>query len=432
MKKFTLVTFLLATLIPSLPVQAQELPDFVVRAVAEVSVYNSKPFEDENKVKQGSGVFVDHGGCLYTNSHVVLNLDIDEVYEHIIISVTEDRDRPPVFLVEGELIYVDQELDLAYVCPKFETDIFTHFFERKKVDNFKSIPFGTEVWIMGHPDAGLETITISPGHIVGFVDEPDTSDWFGVPDLDPKLLRLYKADALSGPGVSGGLLVDKDLQLLGIPFAGSFNAGAFIFALSEGVYLEFDKRLRAYQYLHNLVPSDCVFDLESDYYYRSGVAHYDDQCELPYDELMEREVKSTWTAFCGTEISSQRLVPAVRRSKQLGDLGQWSDNMLLICPGDEEVVDVELVAGDFAYGHSRLASLEEEQALAKSLKAEIDADYPNLQIDAADWSTIVNSYIYGGYPVQAINRTIELGGKTVHPTIPFSSWQNSDDYQNNI
>lgn len=447
-KQIALLTILSLALsfLPAQTTQAQELPDFVVKAVAQVSTYESEPYTNETRTKQGSGVFVDHGGCLYTNSHVVLNLDTDEVEPHIVISVTEDRGKKPEFLVQGEVIYVDQELDLAYVCPMFETDLFTHFFERKKESNYKQTPFGQEVWIMGYPGAGEGTITISPGHIVGFIDGPDTSRWVGVPDLNPDELKLYKTDALAGPGVSGGLLVDQDLQLVGIPFAGSFIPGAFVFVLSEEVYVEFERRLQVHLHAEGLVPSDCVYDRQSDYYIKAGERYYDNQCELAFDEFMEREVKQTWAAFCGDEISQQRLVPAIRRSKELGDLAKWSDNLALICGTPENIVVLEpeevleeqmeevldgstLPAGNFAYGKARLRSLDQEQYLAQQLKVQIDREFPALQIHEDDWNTIVNSYVYGGYSLHDINKAITLGGVVVHPSIPFSSWQYSIDYQ---
>lgn len=419
-------------------VQAQELPDFVIKAVAEVSVYKDIPFTvEENKVKQGSGVFVDHGGCLFTNSHVVLNLETDEVYPHIVVRVSENRAKPPIYIFEGELIYVQQELDLAYVCPKEKTTIFTHFFERFNEPIYDEVPFGKEIWILGYPAAGESTITVAPGHVVGFLDQPDLSKWYGIPDLNESRLRLYKTDGLSGPGVSGGVLIDENLRLMGVPFAGTTIPGAFIFSLSEEVYQQFQTELRNELHASGRVPLDCVFDAKSEYYYQSGVAFYDEQCSFTLDEAMEQEVKQTYRAFCGEEISIQRLIPAVRRSKQLGDLSKWSDNLEAICPkeqtiiGDKALEDRELSAGDFAYGKARLSSLEQEQALAESLKSEIDKNFPQLQIHANDWSTVVNSYIYGGYSITDINRAIELGGKTVHPTIPFQLWQGSADYQLN-
>jgi len=44
----------------------------------------------------------------------------------------------------------------------------------------------------------------------------------------------------------------------------------------------------------------------------------------------------------------------------------------------------------------------------------------------------VNAYVYGGYPLPAIKQSVKFGGKTVHPTIPWSLWKDSQDYKNYI
>ncbi|MFA6304171.1 MAG: fibronectin type III domain-containing protein [Patescibacteria group bacterium] len=91
------------------------------------------------------------------------------------------------------------------------------------------------------------------------------------------------------------------------------------------------------------------------------------------------------------------------------------------------------VAGTFAYGQARLKNLSEERRLAEELKNKLD-QYFNSQIPKSTqhWYILVNSYIYGGYPVEAIAKAIKFSGKTVHPAIPWSAWQNNDDYKNYI
>ena len=41
---------------------------------------------------------------------------------------------------------------------------------------------------------------------------------------------------------------------------------------------------------------------------------------------------------------------------------------------------------------------------------------------------LVNAYVYGDYPVEAIIMYIKLDGETVHPEISWHSWKNSPDY----
>jgi len=49
-----------------------------------------------------------------------------------------------------------------------------------------------------------------------------------------------------------------------------------------------------------------------------------------------------------------------------------------------------------------------------------------------NWYLLVNAYTYGGYTKEAIVAAVKHGGKTVHPTISFSAWQNSRDYKDYI
>lgn len=88
---------------------------------------------------------------------------------------------------------------------------------------------------------------------------------------------------------------------------------------------------------------------------------------------------------------------------------------------------------NFAYGQPRLKSLAAEQQLAQELRQQLE-QYFKKQIPKStqSWYSLVNAYIYGGYPIEAIAQAIKWGGKTVHPIIPWNAWQNTPDYQNYI
>lgn len=78
--------------------------------------------------------------------------------------------------------------------------------------------------------------------------------------------------------------------------------------------------------------------------------------------------------------------------------------------------------------------LKSEQQLAGQLSTFIKNFYNNRvpRISTGNWFTLIKSYVYGGYPLQAITQAIKFGGRTVHPTIPYSVWKNTSDYQNYI
>lgn len=88
--------------------------------------------------------------------------------------------------------------------------------------------------------------------------------------------------------------------------------------------------------------------------------------------------------------------------------------------------------GTFAYGKARIAN-EVEQARARELKVALEKELGRpLNISIDHWYTVVNSYIYGEYPVHAIAQALKYGGKTVHPSIGWQAWKNTADYQNYI
>ena len=96
----------------------------------------------------------------------------------------------------------------------------------------------------------------------------------------------------------------------------------------------------------------------------------------------------------------------------------------------DEIKADEIKEKIFAYNKPRLKSLAQEQNRAKNLKQELEKYYSKgkIPVHKKHWHTIVNSYIYGNYPIQAIIQAIKYGGKTVHPNIPFSAWQRAEDY----
>lgn len=101
----------------------------------------------------------------------------------------------------------------------------------------------------------------------------------------------------------------------------------------------------------------------------------------------------------------------------------------------QETMDKEWVNGQrvFAYGQARI-SLEEEATRAQELRDALNSNYnfSSLQIQDKDWAYLVNGYIYGGYPVDAIARAILYGGRTVHENIPWEYWKETQDYKNTI
>jgi hypothetical protein len=85
------------------------------------------------------------------------------------------------------------------------------------------------------------------------------------------------------------------------------------------------------------------------------------------------------------------------------------------------------------YDKNRLFPNEEE-AKARELKTNLEKYFGQglIPVSASNWPTLVNSYIYGEYPIQAIVQAIRFGGKTVHPSIPYYLWKETKVYNEYI
>ena len=62
----------------------------------------------------------------------------------------------------------------------------------------------------------------------------------------------------------------------------------------------------------------------------------DRACTSPRDLNMEYEVKNVYKSFCSVDISQDRMMEAIRRSQQLGDLSAWSDSVIARCGTPEQ------------------------------------------------------------------------------------------------
>jgi len=68
----------------------------------------------------------------------------------------------------------------------------------------------------------------------------------------------------------------------------------------------------------------------------------------------------------------------------------------------------------------------------RELRNYVNRRLGSVQVSAQNWRTLSDAYIYGGYPAEAIVQAIRFGGQTVHPTISWSQWRNSNQYQSYI
>ncbi len=166
----------------------------------------------------GSGSIVSPDGLILTNAHVVLpdqGISVDQ----LVISTLSAQDRPPEASYIAQVVQADSALDLAVL--RIVTDIHGSKLDPKDI----SLPFirmgdsnnlnlGDSLTILGFPGIGGETITLTRGEVSGFSAEDPYGD-----------RAFIKTSAAISGGNSGGMAVDTEGRLVGIPTrAGSGNS----------------------------------------------------------------------------------------------------------------------------------------------------------------------------------------------------------------
>lgn len=155
----------------------------------------------------GSGTILDSDGTVLTNSHVIAQSQLCP-HDTIGVAILDLPELPPQLLFEADLLVDDPALDLAViriartrdgagVVPDFPT---------VEIGDSDTIELGDELRVIGYPAVGGETITFTEGTVSGFVATPGVGE-----------RSWLKTDATISGGNSGGLAVDADGQIVGIP-----------------------------------------------------------------------------------------------------------------------------------------------------------------------------------------------------------------------
>lgn len=183
----------------------------LAHAVVQIQALDSR----DQAVWTGSGTFISADGVILTNGHVVD--DRNNEYKRLGVGITNAADEPPDLKYVAEIQAVDYALDLAVI--KVTTDLngqkVTEQFPFIQVGDSQTVDIGDEVRILGYPGIGGDTITFTNGVVSGFTADRAVGG-----------RAWIKTDATIAGGNSGGLAVDKNNKLIGVPtVVGSGSGG---------------------------------------------------------------------------------------------------------------------------------------------------------------------------------------------------------------
>ena len=169
---------------------------------------------DDEAVWWGSGTIITEDGLILTNAHVIDNR-FDE-YEELGIAITDETDAPPDLQFHGEVLAVDYSLDLAVVQITEEIDggAVLEEFPFIPIGDSDDVEIGDELRILGYPGIGGQTITFTDGAVSGFTAERSVGS-----------RAWIKTDATIAGGNSGGLAINADGEIIGVPTVVGSGAG---------------------------------------------------------------------------------------------------------------------------------------------------------------------------------------------------------------
>jgi S1-C subfamily serine protease len=166
----------------------------------------------------GSGTIISANGLILTNAHVAI--PNEPIVKYLGIALTVKSDQPPQPAYLAEVAAVDESLDLAVLRVKY--DLNRNLVDPEDLDlphvrlgDSDAIEVGDELNIFGYPGIGGETITFTQGVVSGF-------------SLDASIdgRAWIKTDTTIAGGNSGGMAVDEEGMLVGVPTRAGAGSGS--------------------------------------------------------------------------------------------------------------------------------------------------------------------------------------------------------------
>lgn len=215
MKRILLIALAWTLLVSVLPVSAQnlsrEITDHCVHSAVKIVMLN----DSGRGGSTGSGSMIDARGYVLTNFHVVGHMHpetgvpgtLHNQQNRVLLATVESARQAARPRWVGTVVRADAQLDLALIRIVSDTDgnrIQGAPFETISMASTEDLRPGSKVWAFGYP-LGVRTINVTEGSIAGFqMNARDEVAWL-------------RSDAEFNPGNSGGMLVDEQGRLVGVP-----------------------------------------------------------------------------------------------------------------------------------------------------------------------------------------------------------------------
>lgn len=202
----------LAALLLPMRVRAVER-EAIDRAIASVVWIAMPAGADATSV--GTGTVLSADGYILTNWHIVADTSTGLLYPGVggeglaAIGVVEQVQRAPVLRYLARVEDSDEILDLALLRVVALEDGSplppTFALTPARLGNSDSVQLGDEIAVIGFPEIGGESVTYTRGTVAGFESTDDgTVVWI-------------KTDAEVNRGNSGGMAIDGEGRLVGVP-----------------------------------------------------------------------------------------------------------------------------------------------------------------------------------------------------------------------
>ena len=201
------------------PMPTQAVEGDALRRALLATVRVAVPIEqEEDAYSTGSGTILSQDGVILTNFHVVGDIDRRTLYNQdglafIAVNPTNLKGLP-TWLYTAEVIQANPTLDLALLRLTGYLDSSSPLPEKLAVVSMDladsdSVNIGDELSVIGFPGIGGDTVTFTQGKVSGFLDE----------DRD-NVFEWIKTDAEVNHGNSGGLAINQEGLMIGVPTAG--------------------------------------------------------------------------------------------------------------------------------------------------------------------------------------------------------------------